>query len=168
MCTKCAHERLNLFPRWLNLCCCLASKATIWCCEGRVTSKFTTLLLQFQILCIPPTCKVINEILEFGSWWVGALAWQGRACIIYQAHTVKCAAWIKPGRGDGQVFKKLQNLQNTAENCSKQTHSNFEKWGQGNVIKHLTTHCVRQHFRPSIYELRRPTSLGLYFSQSQG
>ena len=50
---------------------------------GMVTSKFTTLLLQFQILCMPSTCKVINEILEFGSWrWVGG--WEHRACIIYQ------------------------------------------------------------------------------------
>ena len=78
MCTKCAHESLNLFLKWLNLYCWLTSKATIWCCVGMVTSKFTTLLLQFQILCIPPTCKVINEILEFGSWVVGAsMAGQG-------------------------------------------------------------------------------------------
>ena len=32
-----------------------------------VTSKSTTLLLQFRILCMPVTCKVINEILKFGS-----------------------------------------------------------------------------------------------------
>ena len=32
-----------------------------------VASKSTTLLLQFAILCMPVTCKVINEILKFGS-----------------------------------------------------------------------------------------------------
>ena len=52
---------------------------------GMVTSKLTTLLLQFKMLCIPPTWKVINEILEFGSWRVGE-----HGLHYISGHTVKC------------------------------------------------------------------------------
>ena len=52
---------------------------------GMVTSKLTTLLLQFKMLCIPPTWKVINEILEFGSWRVGE-----HGLHYTLGHTVKC------------------------------------------------------------------------------
>ena len=78
-----------------------------------------------------------------------ALAWQGRACIIYQPHTVKCAAWIKPGRADGQVFKKLPNLQIILQNCSKTIPLQLCRWGQDNVVKHLTTHLYQTAF-PSL------------------
>ena len=83
---KFSHKRLNPFQKCPILCCSLERKATIWCCRaGMVTSKLATLLLQFKMLCIPPTWKVINEILEFGSWRVGE-----HGLHYTLGHTVKC------------------------------------------------------------------------------
>ena len=73
---------------------------------GMVTSpSLQRFIAVWDFVHLAPTWKVINEILEFGSWWA-SMAWQGIACIIYQqpTHTVKCAAWIKAGRIDGQIF----------------------------------------------------------------
>ena len=122
-----------------------------------VTSKSTTLLLQFPILCMPVTCKVINEILKFGSSsrqreGGGGLHYISAALAPTQSNVASESKL--PDEMDRFLFKKLsQFCTKAAKNLNKFTTITF----MTSIM--MQGHCRKFHFSNSSKKMFNPVFL---------